>query len=299
MTFTFACQRCGHDNSVEWSQAGQRIGCGGCGMILTVPAPREPVGEAVEPAATLRFACPSCGRKFVTKPDLAGKKIRCNNCGAGVRVPSRVTRAAAGSSRPALKTFIEPIDLPAQTANSKAHTPSVPSNESARGPTTDPSSVIDDLAAIEGVAAPQRSGAVLLSREQMFELARQKAAEREAAQSEKEPDKPQKKKKRKKKSGYFDPKDTLTLVAGVGAFVGVVAFLAWAYPDLRFPLGGFLCVVGFIVYLMGAVSLRQRVAEEGGSSKSCFIASFRLTNGGSSRPGGRIHETMQRSSHRG
>src|SRR5262245_61989602 len=192
MTFTFACQRCGHDNSVEWSQAGQRIGCGGCGMTLTVPAPREPVGEAVEPAATLRFACPSCGRKFATKPDLAGKKIRCNNCGAGVRVPSGDTSPTAGSPRPALKTFMEPIDPPPQPGPSKARTPSTPANPSARGPTSGPSSVLDELAAIEGVAAHQRTGAVLLSREQMYELARQKAAEREATQSEEEPEKPKK-----------------------------------------------------------------------------------------------------------
>ena len=35
------------------------------------------------------------------------------------------------------------------------------------------------------------------------------------------------------------------------------------YPDFRVPLGGFICVVGFIVYVLGAVALRQLVAEEG------------------------------------
>jgi hypothetical protein len=55
----------------------------------------------------------------------------------------------------------------------------------------------------------------------------------------------------------------LQLVAGVGALVALLAFLAWGYPACRFPLGGFLCVIGFIVYLLGSVSLRQVVAEEG------------------------------------
>jgi hypothetical protein len=72
-----------------------------------------------------------------------------------------------------------------------------------------------------------------------------------------------KKKKKRKASGYFDPKDTLILVGCALALVGVLGFLAWAYPHFRFPLGGFLCVIGFIVYLLGAVSLRQLVAEEG------------------------------------
>ncbi len=42
-----------------------------------------------------------------------------------------------------------------------------------------------------------------------------------------------------------------------------LSFLAWGYPGMRFPLGGLLCVVGFITYLLGAVSIRQLVAEEG------------------------------------
>jgi hypothetical protein len=70
-------------------------------------------------------------------------------------------------------------------------------------------------------------------------------------------------KKKKKTAGYFDPKETLKLVGGVGAFVALLTFLAWGYPGLRFPVGGILCVIGFIVYLMGAYSLRRLVAEEG------------------------------------
>jgi len=97
-----------------------------------------------------------------------------------------------------------------------------------------------------------------------MEQVRQQVAEEEAVKTQKKTAKTRKKRRKKKKSSsYFDLKETLSLVAGVGALVAVLAFLAWGYPDLRFPLGGFLCVVGFIVYLLGSASLRQLVAEEG------------------------------------
>lgn len=100
----------------------------------------------------------------------------------------------------------------------------------------------------------------------MMEQVREKVAEQEAVETEKKVEKAKKKKKRKKHSGYFDPKETLTLGAGVAALVGVLTFLAWGYPDFRFPLGGLLVVVGFIVYLLGGAALRQLVAEEVPSS---------------------------------
>jgi len=97
-----------------------------------------------------------------------------------------------------------------------------------------------------------------------MEQVRQKAVEQQAVETEKKTEKAKKKKKKKRKnSGYFDPKDVLQLVGGVGAFVGVLTFLAWGYPDLRFPLGGFLCILGFIVYALGAYSLKQLANEEG------------------------------------
>jgi len=96
-----------------------------------------------------------------------------------------------------------------------------------------------------------------------MEQVRQQVAEEEAVETQKKAEARKRRKKKKKGSSYFDLKETLSLVAGVGALVAVLAVLAWGYPDLRFPLGGFLCVIGFIVYLLGSVSLRQLVAEEG------------------------------------
>jgi hypothetical protein len=125
--------------------------------------------------------------------------------------------------------------------------------------------MLEDLESAEGSNRPRRAESVLSPRsatiEQVGQQTEQKAAEPEPKVAK--PKKKGKKKKKKKQSGYFDLKETLQLVAGVGALVVVLAFLAWRFPGFRFPVGGLLCVMGFIVYLMGAFSLRQLVAEEG------------------------------------
>ena len=96
-----------------------------------------------------------------------------------------------------------------------------------------------------------------------MEQVREQVAEEEAVETKKKAQHAKKRKKKRKGSSYFDAKETLKLVAGVSALVGVLAFLAWGYPEFRFPLGGALCVIGFIVYLLGSAALRQLVAEEG------------------------------------
>ena len=121
-----------------------------------------------------------------------------------------------------------------------------------------------DLAKIQESKRPRRASTVLPSRAELMEQVRQQVAEQAVVETKQKAEKTAKKKKKKKKSSsFFDPKETLKLVAGVSVVVGLVAFFAWGYPDLRFPLGGLLCVIGFIVYLLGAVSIRQVVAEEG------------------------------------
>lgn len=200
----------------------------------------------------VRFLCPACGRKYATKAELAGKKIRCNGCGAGVRVPE-----PGAASHPAMKTFGE-----GSTAAAVASSTRTPAPVAAEGG-DDGLALLDGLAALEESKRSKRVEAVLPSRSVVMEQVRQKAAEQEAATAVKQQEKAKKKRKKKKHSGYFDPKDVLSLVAGVGAFVAVLAFLAWGYPDLRFPVGGFLCLVGFITYLAGAYSIRELVREEG------------------------------------
>ena len=263
MKFPTCCQFCGHANHVELSQVGKEIGCEGCRRTFKVPAPKETVQSASGTPEPLRFACPGCGRKYATKPTLAGKKIRCNGCGAGVRVPGWDPVLVSQPSRPALKTF-GVDDIPANAARPVARqkAPALGLSESVHE-MVDPSSLLDDLASIEGVKAPKRVSAVLPSRAEALELARLKAEEQQVVEAQKEEVKVKKKKKKKKRSSTFDPKETLNLMAGVGAFVAVLALLAWRFAELRFPIGGLLCVIGFIVYLMGSASLRQLVAEEG------------------------------------
>jgi DNA-directed RNA polymerase subunit RPC12/RpoP len=273
MKLTSQCGTCGHTNQFDLSQAGKPARCEFCGVPLTVPRPREgPEGSSAE-VETVKFECPACGRKFVTKAELAGKKIRCGGCGGGVRVPAAVSapeataaaNPAAPASRRNLKTFGD------DTTPVRPSAPVAPQARAAAPPPAATWEVDDedeggaygllgDIAA-EAPAAPKRAEPVLPSRTEMLEKARREAAE----QDDQSPggNKPKKKKKRKKQTGFFDPKETLKLVAGVGAFVAVIALIAWRSPEFRFPLGGLLCVTGFIVYLLGAYSIRQLVAEEG------------------------------------
>jgi hypothetical protein len=231
--------------------------------------------QTAPPPERLKFRCPSCRRKFSTKVEMAGQKIRCTGCGAGVRVPWAEEAAEMPSSQPAVAVFarsdeisvapeprrVEPVrsDVPRLDIGSVIARPAGAAAPSLITPE------LEAIASLDGSVKGRRAESVLSPRSAMLELGRQQAAEEEAAETERPiaRDPRKKKKKRKKHSSYFDPKETLKLVAGVGVLVAVLAFLAWGYPNFRLPLGGFLCVVGFVVYVMGAVSLRQVVAEEG------------------------------------
>ena len=258
----FRCPACGRKFATKAELVGQKVRCSGCGAGVRVP-PADgdsvaPSGAAERPPAMVKYRCPTCKQVSEARAELAGQKVHCSGCGAGVRVPVLASNgsAAAQPSRPALKTF-------GATDGAMAPGAAAP-RARANGEAGGLSNALEELASIEGVEAPKRAGTVLPSRSEMMEQARQKAAA-EAVAEEDQPEKPKKKKKKKKrkKAGASDAKDTLILVAGVGAVVGVLAFVAWRLPDLRFPLGGFLCVVGFVVYLLGAAAIRQLVAEEG------------------------------------
>jgi DNA-directed RNA polymerase subunit RPC12/RpoP len=277
MKFPFNCTECGHVNHAVWSQVGQQIDCDRCGKPLTVPAPMESIAEPAQAPLRLTFRCPSCRRKFSTKPELAGQKIRCTRCGAGVRVPLLEQASDASASQPVLAS-LEPSDEIAVAPVTPRRDPvsaDVPRIDVGRPAKVKPANVeapsalsseIEALADLDGSGRRRKVESVLSSRAELLETARLREAEERAVDTQmplpKDPTK-KKKKKRKKTSSYFDPKETLQLVAGVGALVAVLAFLAWRYPDFRLPLGGVLCVIGFIVYVLGAISLRQLVAEEG------------------------------------
>jgi hypothetical protein len=230
---------------------------------MRVAVPKENVEDASEPA-TVRFSCPSCGRKFVTKADLAGKKIRCNGCGAGVRVPQAEGSPIAQASQPTL----------ASSASTDQARAAVRPGPGVKGGNGAPSEADDDsgyaiepleqISSTEVEKLPKPQEAILPSRSEAMAQVRKEVAEQEATETQQQAQKAKKrKKKKKKKSGYFNPKDTLILAGCLGGFVAVLAVLAWRFPDFRFPLGALLCVIGFIVYLLGLAALRQLVAEEG------------------------------------
>jgi DNA-directed RNA polymerase subunit RPC12/RpoP len=284
MTFPLPCIACGHVDHVAWSQIGQKATCGRCQRTSVVPAPSEPALPAVARAIVVKFACPACGRKFATKPELAGQKIRCSRCGKGVRIPQGDTNLVTTSAQSQTKSLVSddsraPLPRPASDISARAEVRpranddgtrhdelSVsPAKPSARGEYDGVNAASSDVDLTKLREARQRRPAetVLPSRAELLEQVRKTAAEQDVVDPGPKAKKTKKKKKRKKTSGYFDPKETLKLVAGVAVFVGVLAFLAWAYPEFRFPLGGLLCVVGFITYLLGWVSIKQVVAEEG------------------------------------
>jgi DNA-directed RNA polymerase subunit RPC12/RpoP len=277
MTFPCTCQACGSVNHVEWSQAGQTISCGGCSAKLDVPAPMETDGAADGQNSLMKFRCPACGRKFATKAELAGKKIRCSGCGAGVRVPVPGGNVVAPLSRSDHRTRERNAGAAHKSQSSqRQESPARAADSTAdEEEFSQASPLLEELGALEETTTRRRAATVLSSRSEMLEQARLKGAESgdvEASSStstsaptatdERPKKKKTKKGKKKKKGGYFDAKETLKLVAGVGGFVALLTFLAWGYPGMRFPLGGLLCVVGFIVYLLGASALRQLVAED-------------------------------------
>jgi ribosomal protein S27E len=262
MTFPFTCSACGHVNQFGWSQAGQKITCAGCAKTMTAPVPMETVVESAPPPRTFRFRCPSCGRKFSTKPELAGKKIRCNGCGAGVRVPQSEEDDDAQPSGTAIETRAGSGEATVSFRPARTRSEMPPADREEDQSVVSP--LLGETGLIETAKRPRRAESVLPSRSDLMEQVRQQELEAEELEAQTKAEKAKKIKKRKKKgSSYFDPKETLTLVAGVGAVVGVLAFLAWGYPDFRFPLGGLLCVIGFIIYVLGSISLRQLVAEDG------------------------------------
>ena len=225
---------------------------------MTVPVPMETVSPVSPPPLTVTFRCPSCQRKFSTKPELAGKKIRCNGCGKGVRVPQGDFEPVGQTSQTATDHDSRSEDAPERGPRAQ-----IDIRPAAESGAIQASPLLDELGWTKTPLRPESHATVLPSRAELMEQVREKVAEEEAIETEKKVRHAKKRKKKRKGSSFFDAKETLKLVAGVGALVGVLAFLAWGYPEFRFPLGGALCVIGFIVYLLGSAALRQLVAEEG------------------------------------
>jgi len=296
MTFPCVCPACEHTNHVEWSRIGREMFCGACGKPFNVPAPMETVPRKSATKDLIKFRCPACGKKYSTTGKLMGQKIRCKGCGGGVRVPGGeptpasnpasikppTSQVGKASRSPSAASEAASNPAPAGRASQPASPelndfkrapasnsqPPVPVSE---GLSADDHESVDDMlpiledSSLLDVRLKKMKEVVLSSRtEAMARVSREVAEEEARIQQKKRALAMERARlKKKKRTGYFDPKETLRLVGWISAFVGVTAFLAWGYPEFRFPLGGVLCVTGFIVYLLGWASLKQLVAEEG------------------------------------
>lgn len=67
---------------------------------------------------------------------------------------------------------------------------------------------------------------------------------------------------KKRLSGSFEVADLVNVMVFSLSATVILGFFAWAYPGLRFPIGGLLCVMGFIVYLIGTYGFSQIAREE-------------------------------------
>ncbi|MFO0954701.1 MAG: hypothetical protein U0835_26760 [Isosphaeraceae bacterium] len=265
MTFAFSCHECGHLNHAEFSWCGRSMHCGGCGTKVVVPAPREgKAGTAAPPvsAGSVKFACPSCGRKFSTKADLAGKKIKCGGCQQTLRIPD--PGLVPGSGSPSAAPPAAKVPTPPKISRERKTTPASESPALAALDLYDLGDASPPEDASRGSRPRSRPRgeaveSVLPSRsEAMAELSAQAAAaEAEAAKKAK------KKKKKKRSTGGLEMNEVWTLLGAACVGLVLVAGLTYAVPGARFPVGGLLCVVGFVVYLLGVYGFSKVASEEG------------------------------------
>ena len=228
-----------------------------------IPAPTETKAKADSPAALLRFVCPACGQKIAAKPELAGKQIRCSGCGATVRAGGR---DAAAVGQPA-RSFKNSDGSSNGGAVRRRPAPENEARAGTRGPadleSVDPSSTLDALATISGEQDRKLDEPVLPSRSESMQLLSQGTSGHNAAERRvRERNKNRNTNRKPKSSGdFFDPKETLRLIGTMSVVVVLLAYFATAVPAFRFVVGGLLCVIGVLVYIMAAITLMRTVPE--------------------------------------
>ena len=136
-----------------------------------------------------------------------------------------------------------------------------------RGPadleSVDPSSALDALATISGEQDRKLDEPVLPSRSESMHLLSQGTSRRNAAERRVRERNINRNTNRKPKSSgdFFDPKETLRLIGTMSVIVVLLAYFATAVPAFRFVVGGLLCVIGVLVYVMASVTLMRTVPE--------------------------------------
>ncbi len=262
----FACPVCGRNFAAKRSLVGQKIRCNGCGAGVRVPAGNS---FPVEDASRVVLSAISASTRAVAPPAVAkpGARVSPANSFPSAGEARGVVSPNPGSSRAAVsrssgnsRAVVSPKSVGRSAVARAADAAVPPVQDEARN---EPSPVLEQIESIADVAHRERAAVVLPTRAETMEQARQEAAAQQAVVTQEKAEKAKRAKKKKRKNAdYSDLKETLTLVAGVGVLVGVLALLAWRFPDFRFPLGGLLAVIGFVLYLLGTMSLTRLVETE-------------------------------------
>jgi hypothetical protein len=279
----FACPVCGRNFATRPALIGQKIRCSGCMAGVRVPEgnsfPVEYASRVVLDAlsGSSRAIPPATGPTSGVRPPAGHRTPGANpwrvprhgNSGSSRPIVpatglSREARPLAGQSTPVASAFRVLPDGDSGNSHPMAPAAGVTLWAVEDDSDTGPSLSTDQLEAIGSVSRREHAAVVLPSRGETMEQVRQEVAQQEAAETTKNAEKAKKaKKKQRKKAGYFDLKETLTMVGGMSVVVGVLAFLAWFFPEFRFPLAGLLVVIGAVLYLLGAMSLGRLASNEG------------------------------------
>jgi transposase-like protein len=281
----FACPVCGRSFATKPALAGQKIRCSGCKAGVRVPAanafPVEHASRVVlnglsgssraiaRTTGSPSGVMPPAGHRMSDSDawdfPLDGDSASSRSMGPTTERRSRVGPAAGDTIANARRA---PLQGDSGFSHSIAPAHGVAIRDDGAQTERDPLLSNDQLEAIGGLTRREQAAVVLTSRGEMMEQVLQETARQDAAEITKNAEKAKKaKRKQRKKTSFFDLQETLTMLVGVGVVVAVLGFLAWRFPEFRFPLAGLLVVIGAVLYLLGAVSLR-RVADNESFLKS-------------------------------
>jgi hypothetical protein len=277
----FACPGCGRQFATKPALFGQKIRCSGCGAGVRVPAGNS---FPVEHASRVTLIAINSNSQAI--PQVPGP-VRENRPPAARSIavpapPFRDIGPAGGRSISVPAPPFRDVGPPAGRAiwvpdpprvvveaipisnHATAPAPGAPIRSVEAIAANNPLSAQAQLEAVGALSHHERAEVMLPSRAETMDQVRQEAAKKEAAETIKVAEKAKKaKKKKRKKAGYFDTQETLTLIAGVGVVVAVLALAAWRFAEFRYPLGGLLAVLGVLFYIFGTLSLRHVVRNEG------------------------------------
>ncbi|MDR3636978.1 MAG: hypothetical protein P4L84_24455 [Isosphaeraceae bacterium] len=193
----------------------------------------------------MTFSCSQCGRPLKAKAQFAGKIVRCQACGGNTTVPAPNAEAEAGVA----------------VRDRSARGGAVP--QRGRGP----AEARDRQEEVVESVLPRRSDLLAARARQVLEQPAEAAKADAPSQAAKpaQRERGQKKPKRKKRRSGGDlagsevARMILTVLAANIIAIPIVAM----YPGLMAPIGGFFCLIGFLMTLVGTMELAKVAREKG------------------------------------